>query len=251
MDNIKYHVQVKKEIETVKERLKSLITHNLSRGLVHEYAIRKIFEEKLPENYGISRGFIITDDWESTEIDILIYDKSFPLLFKSFDLVVVTPDAVRAIIEVKTTLDAIELRESVRKLADILEEIQKYRNGVFSTVNDQYRFSEVFSGVLGIEGDEIKKATLENIMNDEVRHNRDRVVNHISVTENIFIKYFDISDQGDQSWHIYKFGDPVSHGYFLSNCLFYLKYNSIVNNTKLWFPYPDKNPYFRWKVDLG
>ena len=53
----------------------------------------------------VAHGFVVSEHETSTEIDILIIDRDRPTLFKDGDLVIVSADAVRAMLEVKTNLD--------------------------------------------------------------------------------------------------------------------------------------------------
>jgi hypothetical protein len=257
MQPVRYHQQLYKEIEVTKERIASLISHRLKKGEINEFAIKKVFEEKIPENYGVSNGFIVTDTWESTEIDIIIYDKSYPSLFKTGDLIIVTPDAVKGLIEVKTSLTSTELKESSEKLGDIAEKVYKYKHSLLSlgtqiNVYPNELTEEIFVGIIGIDGPSLKYSTIETHLKNAARRLRTRVVNHVSINDKCFVKYFDNSSElpTGAGWHIYEFTDPLSPAYFLSNSLFYLNYSSVINNTSVWFPYTSKNPYFKNKFLL-
>lgn len=59
----------------------------------------------LPPSLLIGRGFVVNREAASTQVDILITDADRPTLFRDGDLLIVTPEAVRAVIEVKTELD--------------------------------------------------------------------------------------------------------------------------------------------------
>jgi hypothetical protein len=79
-----------------------------------------VLRRHLPETLQVGTGFIVNRRKEcSTQIDLLIVDRSHPTLFKDGDLLIVTPSAVRAIIEVKTTLSGPQaIQEALDKLAD-------------------------------------------------------------------------------------------------------------------------------------
>ena len=73
----------------------------------------------LPESLFIGTGFIVTTTESSKQIDLLIIDKERPRLFWDGDVVIVTPDAVRAVIEVETGLDGpAAIEEAIMKLAE-------------------------------------------------------------------------------------------------------------------------------------
>jgi hypothetical protein len=72
----------------------------------------------MPKTVEIGRGFVITDENPTTQIDILIYDGTKPVLFQDGDLVFVTPDAVLGIIEVKSSIDNTGIRDALKKLCN-------------------------------------------------------------------------------------------------------------------------------------
>ncbi|HGE7613610.1 TPA: DUF6602 domain-containing protein [Bacillus cereus] len=253
MQTVIYHKQLFEEIKVTKERIASLISHSLTKGQINEFAIKKVFEEKIPENYGVSRGFIVTDNWKSTEIDIVIYDKSYPFLFKTGDLIIITPDAVKGLIEVKTRLDSRELRTASEKLGDIAEKVYNYKQSILfgATKDNPHDFltEEIFVGIIGIDGPNLTSNIIEAHLKNAAKGLRTRVVNHVSINDKCFVKYFDNSSQAPigPGWHIYEFTESLAPAYFLSNSLFFLKYSSVINNTSVWFPYTSKNPYFKNK----
>ena len=62
------------------------------------------------------------------QLDILIYARSAPVLFRDGDLVFVTPDAVRGIIEVKSSVTVSTFRAAVKKLANAIELVRLHPN---------------------------------------------------------------------------------------------------------------------------
>lgn len=121
-DYIKYHESLTDELHSLKDRIRNLIddSHWLSDGEHKEAALRTILRRHLPESLIVGRGFIVTEDESSTQIDILIVDSNKPTLFKDSDLMLVTPDCVKAVVEVKTSLDSsTELNDQMTKLAQI------------------------------------------------------------------------------------------------------------------------------------
>lgn len=73
-------------------------------GSYRESLIRSYLKEILPQPSAVGTGFILNENNSSSkQIDIIIYDPRIPTLFNSDDLVVVVPEAVYGIIEVKTT----------------------------------------------------------------------------------------------------------------------------------------------------
>ena len=101
-----YHKSLQAELTAIKDRVRNLIQHWPTDGAFKESALRSVLRRHLPESLFIGTGFIVTEKDCSQQIDILIVDKECPCLFWDGDLVIVTPEAVRAVIEVKTGLNS-------------------------------------------------------------------------------------------------------------------------------------------------
>jgi hypothetical protein len=84
-----YYQSFGKELESVKDRVRSLIRHWPTDGAFKEDVLKSILRRHIPETLKVAAGFIVTPDEVSTEIDILIIDRKKPTLFKSDDLVIV------------------------------------------------------------------------------------------------------------------------------------------------------------------
>jgi hypothetical protein len=112
-DFIAYHKSLNAELTAIKDRVRNLIQHWPTDGSFKESVLRNILKRHLPESLFIGTGFVVTETACSKQIDVLILDKDCPRLFWDGDLVIVTPDAVRAAIEVKTGLNSPSEIESV------------------------------------------------------------------------------------------------------------------------------------------
>src|SRR5262245_16534154 len=99
-DFLSYHKSLTDELHSLKNRIRDIVRHWPTDGEQKEVALRTVLRRHLPESIIVGRGFIVTRDQASTQIDLLIVDGNAPTLFKDGDLMIVTPDAVRAIIEV-------------------------------------------------------------------------------------------------------------------------------------------------------
>lgn len=119
-DFLEYHRSLAAELEAVKNRVKFLTPHRATHGCFKEAALRSVLRRHLPEKLRIGTGFIVNRRSEcSTQIDLLLIDSDHPTLFKDGDLLIVTPSAVRGIIEVKTTLSGEkELTDATQKVLD-------------------------------------------------------------------------------------------------------------------------------------
>jgi hypothetical protein len=116
-DFFSYHKSLVDELKAVKNRIRTLIPHWPTDGAFKEATLRSVLRRHLPESLMVAHGFVVSEHETSTEIDILIIDRGHQTLFKDGDLVIVSADAVRAMIEVKTNLDGpSKVKEALVKL---------------------------------------------------------------------------------------------------------------------------------------
>src|SRR5260370_33239554 len=92
----RYFKSLGREVEALKTRVRDLkdSTHWLTDGEWKESVLRTILRRNLPETIAVGRGFVISEHHSSHQLDVLIYERSAPALFKDGELVFVTPDAV-------------------------------------------------------------------------------------------------------------------------------------------------------------
>ncbi|MEZ6070250.1 MAG: DUF6602 domain-containing protein [Pirellulales bacterium] len=115
---VDYHKSISDELNALKNRVRNLATHWPTDGEWKEAVLRTVIRRHLPPSMTVGRGFIVTRDKSSTQLDLMVIDARRPTLFRDGDLVIVTPDAVRAIVEVKTAINTTrEFHECVAKLA--------------------------------------------------------------------------------------------------------------------------------------
>jgi hypothetical protein len=177
----------------------------------------------------VGRGFIVTPQQSSTQIDILIADAGKPTLFKDGDLLIVTPDAVRAVIEVKTALTTRpKVAEALTKLSEIEDMCRE------STGHDT-----VWTGLFTFNGGQGVVQRMLGGLSDAYAVTR-RPVNCVSCGRDTFVRYWsrgaDIqSPERGPVWHSYTLRG-MAPSYFMGNLI-----NSIcsVDNSTAgfaWFP---------------
>ncbi|MHB9133322.1 MAG: DUF6602 domain-containing protein [Armatimonadota bacterium] len=119
------------------------IEHNGIKGLLREVVIRDLLKPLLPPDIGIGTGVIVApsgDRIQSRQTDIIIYDKSIvPAMLFDDSQGLFPVDSVFAVIEVKSKLDAAELRKSYAA-AKRLYEMKHIHNGI-STLTAIFAFS--------------------------------------------------------------------------------------------------------------
>ena len=118
-DFLAYHKSLNTEMTAIKDRVRNLIHHWPTDGSFKESVLRNVLRRHLPESLFVGTGFVVTAQKSSKQIDVLVLDKKCPRLFWDGDLVIVTPDAVRAAIEVKTGLNGpAEIESAILKAAE-------------------------------------------------------------------------------------------------------------------------------------
>jgi len=109
------------ELLSTTDRVRNLIgdRHQPTKGSYLESLLRRLLRRVLPARYRVSTGFIYRwDDEPSRQIDVLIWDaQEHSSLLEEGELVVLPLDAVTAIIEVKSCLNAGELRSALSLLS--------------------------------------------------------------------------------------------------------------------------------------
>jgi hypothetical protein len=181
-DLCSYWQSIATELEATKNRVRNLIggVHWASDGSHKEILLRRVLERHLPEELSVCTGFIYKNAEISTQIDILVISKSGYTLFKKGEFVIVTPHAVRAIIEVKTSLDKSDLDECLHKLAKNarLTEQELVRNR-----------GEVWSGLFVYDGDPKYTKDLLLALN-EADNDEDHPVTCVAYGPNLFTKFW-------------------------------------------------------------
>jgi hypothetical protein len=114
-----FHRSIGAELTAVKDRIRHLIRHWPTDGGFKESVLRYVLRRFLPETLCLGTGFVVTQNWASPQMDILIVSRDAPRLFSDGDLLIVSPDAVRWAVEVKTKITTRTLlRKTVLKLAE-------------------------------------------------------------------------------------------------------------------------------------
>lgn len=115
--------------------LNHFVAHAGEIGRAHETYLRGVISRFLPARLSAGTGFVISQNWASSQQDIIIFnEQDYPVLFRVGDCVVVDHQAVGALIEVKTTLsDTATFLEVLEKLANLYEQVNhRYFVGLFA-----------------------------------------------------------------------------------------------------------------------
>jgi len=228
------------ELWALQNRVRNFIneSHWLTDGEWKESVLRNILIRHMPSNVNVGRGFVVTPDSCSSQIDILIYDSSIPTLYKEGDLVFVTADSVKAIIEVKSSINHNKMSQALQKLANNADLIKTNR---LVNVDD-----DLFVGLFSYDYDE-KRLSIRSVLkklHDTANGQTNHVVNHLMLGKNHFIRFWHNDPRPDlqhannsyNHWHSYIF-ENLSPGYFINNAIEYASDTaSVRENRPVWYP---------------
>lgn len=249
---IAYHQSLAAEFNATKDQIRNLIggVHWPSDGGHKEAILRRVLQNKLPETFRVGTGFFSdTSEW-SKQIDILITDASKPTLFRNGDFFVVTPDCVRAIIEVKTDLNGSKkIKEVVEKLANDLQKVRRINPlcwaGLFIYEGPQFSDPRFQSQC------EAKTRDLLKSINQVAQNDPMKAINCVTIGSNAFIRFW-AQIPGDfggrlrqMGWQSYIFNlerhRDLSPAYFVGNLVMHLTAPEGADIRRAWFPIQDGN----------
>jgi hypothetical protein len=235
-----YHESLTLELDALKNKIRSLVTHWPTDGEWKEAALRTVLRRHLPAGIMVGRGFLVGREHSSTQIDLLVLREAKPTLFRDGELAIVTADVPGAIAEVKTNLEGpAAWYEVVKKLAE---------HGKFCK---QVAKNEPWLGVFTYDGN---ASQVNPILEALCRVSKETgiAVNCVTCGYNLFVRYWPVGERepGDSAadtnrkyWRAYEL-NQLSPSYFVSNLI-----DAICNIDRnetdyLWFAYPDgKRPH--------
>lgn len=221
------------ELDSLKDRVRHFIgdAHWLSDGELKESVLRTILRRYLPSNIGVGRGFVVNLEETSTQIDVLLYDKTKPILFQDGDFVIITKDSVRGAIEVKTKFwQPNKLREAINKISNIAEFVNPT-----STYGKKH-----FFGLFSYEATSFNTDNVLDILQDCVEGRHQRVIHCVSCGKHYFVRYWPFPPdspniQNHNMWHAYLL-ENKSPAYFVHNVIDHLCPEWANDNNSVWYP---------------
>lgn len=211
-DYLNYRRSISCELLAVKDRVRNFVSHWPEDGRYKEVILKRTLQNHLPPTVNVGTGFIIGDSDQdshleqvSSQIDIIVYDISIPLLFQIDDFVIVPKEAVLGIIEVKTKL-------RVEDVNDVIE--KAHING--ELVGRQ----GVFNGIFSFEEDEaigISRHLPPSAMTALETHTG--YVNNICLGKNLFVKFWERNTitRNPKRHYSFYYIYGLAFGYFISN----------------------------------
>lgn len=148
------------EIATQAERIGQLINHGPTVGSYREELLRELLQKHIPQRFHAATGFIYG---RPKQLDIVIYDQiEYAPLFRAGNLVVVPPEAVRAVIEVKSTLTTQTLQDALKGLSEVKWHVYENEQPIFKGVF-AYRLEGSIKGIVSTVKSFYQEQTLENM----------------------------------------------------------------------------------------
>ena len=205
-----YRKSISKELISIKDRVRNFIDSNHwgEDGRYKEIILSETLKNLLPQNVAVATGFAMGERSQiSSQIDIIIYRKEYPVLFKMADFVVVPKESVVGIIEVKSKLES----------GNVKEAIEKYHN------NGKLIGKHIFNGIFGYETGFklIEENNLSLSIADTFRNNYG-YLNNICFGKDYFMKYWENGNplmcDHVKCCSFYKIED-LAFGYFISNLI--------------------------------
>jgi len=229
MNVSQYFESISLELNALKNRVRNFIAdaHWQTDGEWKESVLRNILRRHLPNSIEVGRGFIVRPDDSSSQIDVLIYDSSKPILYRDGDLVFVTPDSVRGIIEVKTRVSRSSLRPALNKLADNCAYIHR------PALRRFHPYVGLFAYDTDLRTEDCAQAL--NSLRLAADGDEGRVVNHLALGDSFFIKFWYEPQVDHPHWHAYELKNRAA-AYFVNNLIHTTAEDSVSLNQDIWFP---------------
>ncbi len=136
------------ELTAKSKRILEYSRNRAATGLHRERVVESFINRITPQALGVGSGFIYGSSQSSKQIDILVYDKTnFAPIFNEGGYIIVLPESVIQVIEVKSFLDK--------------EQIEGAFDNILSTTTLNHK---IHGSIFGFDGLSLEK-TLEHINN--------------------------------------------------------------------------------------
>lgn len=200
-----YQQSISDEFKALQNRVRNLIggRHWGEEGRYKEIILMNMLKKFLPNHLSVGTGFVMSLSDELTkQLDIIIYDNRFPLLFSEGDFIICSCQNVVGIIEVKTKL-------YVNKIEEVL---------MIAHNNGRLIGNHIFNGIFAYDNQFklLEEKERSSVKLKETLEKYYGYVNHVSFGENFFVKYWEKPEKEFYSlYRIEKFSFP----YFISNLI--------------------------------
>ncbi|NOV02723.1 DUF6602 domain-containing protein [Paenibacillus planticolens] len=265
-NNIRYQQSIAAEINSIKDRVRFFIEDNHwgEDGRYKELILMNYLKKVLPDNISVGTGFVKNARNELTDqIDILIYKKNDPKLFSADDFVILMPESVLGIVEVKSKVTP-----------EVLCNRKVYNRDKPSTIDKCNRNGEIignrniFNGIFSFERQLSFETGIRSHKLVQQLKEKHGYLNHICFDDNIFMRFWPEGNPIDKvtnndfrsSFSVYDLsyrkifndnGPGLAYGYFISNILetvYRLTAPHVLNNQYFEFLYPIENTKESYRI---
>jgi hypothetical protein len=127
-----YYHNVQKKVLVQKDIIRSLLKDPKVIGDYYEAIVMDAVRESISKYFDARRGVILSETGASSrECDIIVYSAAeYGPLFLSGDIVVVSPEAVRCVIQVKGTINIENLNDAIANLSTV----NRLRAGIWKLI---------------------------------------------------------------------------------------------------------------------
>ncbi|WP_139427677.1 DUF6602 domain-containing protein [Aeromonas sobria] len=225
-----YFKSISAECKALENRVRHFIDsqHWLTDGEWKESVLRTMINRSCPQNISVGRGFILTEGTCSTQIDVLLYDNTQPVLYRDGDLVFIPPSACRAVIEVKSSYNANVYRDAAKSISSVA-------NLVRSSEPDLDIFVGIFFYEMHGNDSRVALTALKELTDQSLT----KTIDHVCIGNSKFIKFWEVNpddnSQDYNAWHLYTLHN-MSAGYFIHNLMSVISDRQLVRNENIWFP---------------
>lgn len=169
----------------------------------------------------------------TSQIDIIVYDNNYPTLFQEGDFVIVTPQAVRAIIEVKTKLKISTFKNTVRNMISNAQ-IIRGNQGITVEINEAglpvEKPQNLFIGLFSYDHTNKAEAFLDELKDIYVSERQDNIsklyfIDNIVLSKNHILQIKLMADN-DILCSLYDM-NHLAYSYFIANLLTSVNFLSV------------------------
>ncbi|MFM2591273.1 DUF6602 domain-containing protein [Vibrio sp. TBV020] len=230
MDTERYFKSISMELKALENRIRHLIddAHWPTDGEWKESILRQVIQRSCPKNISLGRGFIITENGNSGQIDVLLYDNTQPVIYQDGDLVFIQPSSCRGIIEVKSTYSSQVYRDACESISTTAK-----------LVRDSEPDMDIFVGVFIYEMRNRQPRIDLDVLRELTDEHWHKTIDHVCLGQHKFIKFWEQCPlehvDNYERWHLYRLED-MAFGYFIHNLLSVISGYKLVRNEMIWFP---------------
>lgn len=233
---IEFHKSIGLEIKVAQNRVRSLLgetRHWGEEGRSKEEVLKSVLERHVPATIGVQSGFVRLRNSCTTQLDLLLVDKTKPMLFGNNGFCITTASNVRALVEVKTAVrNLTDLNEILRKLSQATKNVREMvdrNNG-----DTPFCMTEPWSGLFIYEPmpQGLSLSSVLDMLNAAAEKSFFKLINVVSYGPDIFIRYW----PNVNKWIAYRL-DELGFSYFIGNLIW--QDEPYIADQSHWFALPD------------